>query len=71
VASIKTCEDKCYQLIKEINYARSHRLHANLNQCDNQIKSVEEKLKTGIPESLRVLLMALDFATNSKASCSN
>jgi hypothetical protein len=40
---------------------RNHCQHASFNQCSNQIKSVEEKLKTGIPESLSESLMKVAY----------
>jgi hypothetical protein len=48
----KECEEQCYQLKEQINFARQHRLHQI-----NQIKSVDTKLKTSIAESLREPLM--------------
>jgi hypothetical protein len=51
---LKECEEQCYQLKQQINFARQHRLH----QVD-QIKSVDTKLKTGIAESLREPLMKI------------
>jgi hypothetical protein len=51
---LKECEEQCYQLKQQINFARQHRLHQI-----NQIKSVDTKLKTGIAESLREPLMKI------------
>jgi hypothetical protein len=51
---LKECEEQCYQLRQQINFARQHRLHQI-----NQIKSVDTKLKTGIAESLRKPLMKI------------
>ncbi len=51
---LKEREEQCYQLRQQINFARQHRLHQN-----NQIKSVDTKLKTGIAESLRKPLMKI------------
>ncbi len=52
---LKECEEQCYQLRQQINFARQHRLH----QQFNQIKSVDNKLKTGITENLREPLMKI------------
>ncbi len=52
---LKECEEQCYQLRQQINFACQHRLH----QKFNQIKSVDTKLKTGIAESLREPLMKI------------
>jgi hypothetical protein len=51
---LKECEEKCYQLKQQINFAHQHRLHQI-----NQIKSVDTKLKTGIAERLREPLMKI------------
>jgi hypothetical protein len=51
---LKECEEQCYQLKQQINFARQHRLHQV-----NQIKSVDTKLKTSIAESLREPLMKI------------
>ncbi len=51
---LKECEEQCYQLRQQINFARQHRLHQI-----NQIKSVDTKLKTGIAESLCEPLMKI------------
>ena len=51
---LKECEEQCYQLKQQINFARQHRLHQI-----NQIKSVDTILKTGIAESLREPLMKI------------
>jgi hypothetical protein len=51
---LKESEEQCYQIRQQINFARQHRLHQN-----NQIKSVDTKLKTGIAESLREPLMKI------------
>jgi len=51
---LKECEEQCYQLRQQINFACQHRLHQI-----NQIKSVDTKLKTGISESLREPLMKI------------
>ncbi len=51
---LKKREEQCFQLKQQINFARQHRLHQI-----NQIKSVDTKLKTGIPESLREPLMKI------------
>ncbi len=51
---LKECLEQCYQLKKQINFARQHRLHQF-----NHIKSVDTKLKTGIAESLREQLMKI------------
>jgi hypothetical protein len=51
---LKEREEQCYQLRQQINFARQHRLHQN-----NQIKSVDTELKTGIAESLREPLMKI------------
>ncbi len=51
---LKEREEQCYQLRKQINFARQHRLHQS-----NQIKSVDTKLKTGIAEGLREPLMKI------------
>ncbi len=45
---LKERKEQCYQLKKQINFARQHRLHQI-----NQMKSIDTKLKTGITESLR------------------
>jgi hypothetical protein len=50
---LKEREEQCYQLRQQINFARQHRLH------QNQIKSVDTKLKTGIAEGLREPLMKI------------
>jgi hypothetical protein len=52
---LKECEEQCYQLRQQINFARQHRLH----QKFNQFKSVDTKLKTGIAESLREPIMKI------------
>jgi hypothetical protein len=41
-----------FSIKKEINYACSHRQHPDLIKQANEIKSVDEKLITGIPECL-------------------
>jgi len=51
---LKERQEQCYQLKQQINFARQHRLHQN-----NQIKSVDTKLKTGIAESFREPLMKI------------
>jgi hypothetical protein len=61
VASYKTWEDKCHQLKLEMNCKSSHRQHQNFNQHTNQIKIVEQKLKTGIPASLHEPLMKVAY----------
>ena len=50
---LKEREEQCYQLRQQINFACQHRLH----QTFNQIKSVDNELKTGIAESLCEPLM--------------
>ncbi len=52
---LKEREEQCYHLRHQINFARQHRLH----QQFNQIKSMDNKLKTGIAESLRNPLMKI------------
>jgi hypothetical protein len=52
---LKECEEQCYQLKNQINFASHHQLH----QKSNKIKSVETQLKTGIAESLREPLMKI------------
>ncbi len=54
---LKEREEQCYQLKQQIHFARQHRLH-QINQ-NNQIKSVDTKLKTGIAESLCEPLMKI------------
>jgi hypothetical protein len=51
---LKEHKEQCYQLRQQINLARQHKLHQI-----NQIKSVDNKLKTGIAESLREPFMKI------------
>jgi hypothetical protein len=46
---LKECKEQCFQLRQHINFVRQHRLHQKINQ----IKSVDTKLKTGIPVASR------------------
>jgi len=45
------------QWIKKINYAGSHSQHPDINQRTKEIKNINEKLITGIPEYLSKPLM--------------
>ncbi len=51
---LKEREEQCHQLKQQINFACQHRLHQI-----HQIKSLDNKLKTGIAESLRKPLMKI------------
>ncbi len=52
---MKECEEQCYQLRQQINFA----CHCKLHQNFNQIKSVDTQLETGFTECVHEPLMRI------------
>jgi hypothetical protein len=61
VAEIKRITRHMLSIKKEINYMCSHRQHPELINHANEIKSVDERFITVIPEHLHVPLMQVVY----------